>query len=1128
MCMKRKQLLSILLVCLSALIAKAQVDIYGFATNVNDEKQSGMVKFSSTAPATTMQRIKQVEEWATAGAWGGDAYYAMLSYATYPKGLYIIDLATGEMTQVADYMYREDVRAAIEMSYDYMTGIMYFITVSDEDENCTALGTVDLMTGAQTFINRNMKQYIVGMAIDKDGVMYGINDAGWVVRINKTTGICENRFNLELNPWRRQSMEFDRASGTLYWASCNSSKMGHLKKINVKKRTCEDVGYIGGTGEEQVVGLYIPYKPCADGAPGKVEGLKVATDPTGALSAVITWTNPTLTYAGEALTAIEKVEIYRDETLVHTLTGATPGEESQWTDQVASSGSYTYKFLVYNAEGAGIPMNTSAFIGRDIPSAVMIASVSREGNHAIRLSWYPSTKGVNNGYLDFTSITYKVTRTNDGVVLADGLTDTTFTDTSITALNRYQYSIEVSNADGTGEATTTGYIVNGPARDLPLVTDFTNESESQLWSIADVDYDGTTFFWQYNPNFKDQGFFYYQCEYKPATNANDWIISPKYKFEANKAYKAIVHARPDDISKNEMMEVWLVKDYNLNTAVKLSDTIRVTGEYDENGETILSQFRVNINPLDEAGEFSIAVRCISDMEVAYWLAIAKVEVSENLEGHIRGDVYDNEFNPVEGVVVSLEGTDYKATTDARGQFEIKNVAEGTYTTIQTKMGYESLPQTITVTGLKTVNVELDVVKRVEYIYKGKVKDEYGNPLPNALIALSGYNSYSALTDKEGNYYIDGIYGDTLSYTVVARKDFYEADTTSFNTTKVNGSQLTGDFTLNDCILPPAFIATTLAEDESAATVTWSKPAVEAHVKLHSENVSYTFGTEEGEEGTLIGLVCREPMLVDSLSWWTFCDSTSLNVVIIALNSRGNLTSKELYRDNDAPNKPYSPTTYVLSTPAYAPNGCFIGISVDKGNLSLLTTASTEEQPFIYNTNAYIEDLAVAAKLEYVEALGSDYEENFYISYSGRRLADSEAPTVTYNVLALKDGVEQYKAVGNDLLYADPHWADLDKDDYQYAVEAVYQNGKKASILSEVITKTTPSSIDAHPSDACITLIPGMMLVEAKAVQVVSANGETIVEGSGLHEISTSGWASGIYLVRTLNDGVWETNKVVIK
>ena len=183
----KRDLFCILLLCLTILTAKAQVTIYGFATNVDDEKQSGLITFSSTDP-THMQRVKQVEEWATAGAWGGDAYYAMLSYATYPKGLYTIDVETGDMQQIADYMYNERVRAAIEMSYDFTSGIMYMITVSDEDENCTAFGTVDLKTGEQKTISPNMGQYIVAMAINKSGRIYGINDAGTLVSIDKKTG----------------------------------------------------------------------------------------------------------------------------------------------------------------------------------------------------------------------------------------------------------------------------------------------------------------------------------------------------------------------------------------------------------------------------------------------------------------------------------------------------------------------------------------------------------------------------------------------------------------------------------------------------------------------------------------------------------------------------------------------------------------------------------------------------------------------------------------------------------------------------------------------------------------------------------------------------------------------------
>lgn len=1133
--MKGKKLLTILWMCIfigMGMSARAQVEIYGFSTNIDDEKLSGLIKFSSTDPANTMQRIKTAEEWATAGAWGGDAYYAILSYATYPKGLYTIDIETGESKQVADYMYNEQVRAAIEMSYDFTSETMYMITVSDEDEYCTAFGTINLRTGEQKIINPNMGQYVVAMAINKSGKVYGINDAGFLVSINKTTGKCTNRYSLEVYPWRKQSMEFDRKSGELYWAYCDTDDFGYLKKIKVNTGTVTDLGYIGGTNKEQVQGLYIPYSQCEDGAPHKVTELTLTPDADGKPTATLSWTCPTTTYAGGELTTIEKIEVYRNESLVATLTeGIAPGAAVTWTDSVGSNQECVYKIVPCNTVGAGLPATISAFVGRDVPSAVKLASVTRQGNNAVRLTWHPITTGANKGYLDTTSIVYKVTRTNDGTVLAENLTDTTFTDATITELGRYQYAVTASNAEGEGEAAQTAYIVNGPARDLPLTIDFTNEAESQLWTIADADADGQTYFWQYNPNFKDQGFFYYQCEYAPTGHADDWLLSPKYKFDAGKAYKVLVTARPCNIYRPEKMMLYLVKDYDLSTAISLGDTIHVDGEEDATGETIMSRFRVNISPLDEAGEYSVAIRCVSDFTEAYWLALSHVEVSENQEGHIRGDVYDNELNPVEGVTVGLEGTDYKAVTDARGQFEIKNVAEGTYTSVQTKLGYFTIPQSITVNGLQTTNVELDVKKRMEYSYNGQIKNEYGEALPNATIALSGYHSYVTTTDAEGRFAIQGVYElaeDEERYHVEARKDFYETDTTTFDPALANGLAIAHDFTLNDLILPPAFIDASVAADDSEALISWSTPAVERHVKLHSENVSYTFGTEEGEAGTLIGLVCREAMIIDSLQWWTFCDSTTLNVVILALNKRGRLTNQELYRDDEAPNKAYDRTTYRLKTPAYAPNGCFIGISVDKGNLSLLTTSNTEEHPFVSQTNAYIEDLATAVSLEYVEDLGSDYEENYYMNYSGRRLADAEAPAIEYLIIPAANAGQELETIAvNDLFYTDAHWKHLDEGEYTYTVEAVYRNGQSAG-QTVTITKTTPSAILATGAGNTLQLAGNTLLIRAEAVQVIAANGGCIAGGEGISSLSTEGWSKGIYIVRTLENGDWNTHKIVIK
>ena len=340
------------------------------------------------------------------------------------------------------------------------------------------------------------------------------------------------------------------------------------------------------------------------------------------------------------------------------------------------------------------------------------------------------------------------------------------------------------------------------------------------------------------------------------------------------------------------------------------------------------------------------------------------------------------------------------------------------------------------------------------------------------------------------------------------------------------------FVLNDNVLPPAYIdvltdMTTNGEGKHAQ-ISWSKPAVESHVTLHSENVSYTFGTEEGEAGTLIGLVCREPMLIDSLYWWTFCDSASLNVVILGLNKNGRLTGQELYRDDDAPNNPYNETSYQLKKSVYAPNGCFIGISVDKGNLSLLTTSSTAEYPFVGQTNAYIEDLASAIRLEYVEDLGADYEENYYMGYSGRSLADGEAPKVSYQVIALSNGRELYSVGATDFIYQDFAWADLDKGEYQYAIEAIYRNGEKARILSEVIAKETPSVIASMEKGRTVQQIGNMLLVDAEAVQVVAATGKTIASGVGLTTFGTEGWTDGLYIIRTLENGKWASHKVVIK
>lgn len=1087
----------------------SNLKMYGFSENDLDYTQNGLITFNSKTPQT-ITRVANVDYNVTAGAFAGDAYYAMCTYQYfYPGGIYTIDLETGERTEVVSYVENESVRQAVEMSYDYTTETMYMLYASDYDAYSTAFASVDLKTGVQTVINPNMKRYVRAMAVDKDGVVYGIDQSGYLIIIDKETGECSEEAEVYQIPFYRQSMEFDRASGDLYWAYRDSWTNSTLKKVDVTTGNVTDLGKIGD-GNELVVGLYIPYAPCADGAPAKVSDLLLVPGAEGALSAKLSWKCPIMTYSGDELTSIDKVEVLRNDVVVYSFTdGIEPGEIMSFEDVVDANGSYSYKVIAYNEEGAGMSANISAFVGKDVPSAVEITSVKREGRNAITLYWDAPAIGANGGYIDLSSLKYNVYRINDNKLLAEDITETQFTDNTIVKLDSYRYAIEVSNAEGTGGTTTTGYIVNGPARTLPMMSDFADEEEAYLWSVGDANADGVYFFWQYN-SYQERGFYYYETQY--GRNANDWLISPVIEFESGKAYKAIVTACSSSPDSSEQIEYYLVKDYNISTAIKISDTIEVVAQTDEYGNVLLSEYRVNFDNI-ESGEYSFAIRCVSSNAYGRYICISDVEVAENKDGNIRGDVWDDNEEPVEGVLVTVDGTDYYTLTDERGQFEIKNVLEGDYSITCSKLGYKDGNTNVSVEALKTTTVELDVVKRKEFTLSGTAKDEYGNTLKDVSVLVSGYNEYSTVTDKSGVFKIEGVYESETPYTVQGVKNFYDESLVDVEISTTNANV---DLVLNDSLLPPGYAFADINEDATAAVVEWSKPGYEAKIGYYSEYGSYTFGAEDGDKTTLIGVVCYDPILLETFSWCAYNDMESANVVVLALDENGSATDNVLYIDEDAASIPYNYTTYNFSESVYAPNGCFIGLSIDEGNLSVLTTVATEDRPFIEKYNAYIEDYTKSQELNFVESLGKDYCENYCMDFSGIVLAGENAPSTTFNVYRINssDAQKLLTAVSlEELTFNDTEWPIVENGTYTYAVEAVYKNGKKSAWTMTSQLTQKDSGVEGMEIDS-IYIVDDMLHLpsQVEALAIYSADGHKMIEASEVSLISVATLDCGVYIV----------------
>lgn len=230
----------------------------------------------------------------------------------------------------------------------------------------------------------------------------------------------------------------------------------------------------------------------AAAAPGLAEDFTVTPAPNAALATKISFTAPTKTFSGSTLNEITKITVYRDNQEIKSFGATTPGTVLTFDDNEAKQGFNTYKIICSNSNGDGNPIEVKCWAGIDIPEAPTEALHTTEnGTHAI-VTWVAPTQGENGGSLDYSKLTYTVTR-NDGVEVATGLSETRFVDTTIDTTEGQKnvyYEITAVNAAGTSAKAKTHFLVygnpytgeyhesfkNGAVETKPWVIEVVNES----------------------------------------------------------------------------------------------------------------------------------------------------------------------------------------------------------------------------------------------------------------------------------------------------------------------------------------------------------------------------------------------------------------------------------------------------------------------------------------------------------------------------------------------------------------------------------------------------------------------------------------------------------------------------
>jgi len=200
-------------------------------------------------------------------------------------------------------------------------------------------------------------------------------------------------------------------------------------------------------------------------------------------------------------------------------------------------------------------------------------------------------------------------------------------------------------------------------------------------------------------------------------------------------------------------------------------------------------------------------------------------------GIISGRVIDEDLNALWGVLVEIEGTNIKTTTDANGHYSIVTEVASTANVVFSKERYvtssymiSELDWTGVATGLDTVTLDLTLPTAIQITVTGTVTFADSQlPVADATVY---FGALSGTTDASGEYSIDDVYANEdyhvtiaistegyLSYSATVFTDFAQAIENT----------LTVDITIAEATRPPLYVTTRPTGENDEVEINWFDP-----------------------------------------------------------------------------------------------------------------------------------------------------------------------------------------------------------------------------------------------------------------------------------------------------------------
>lgn len=574
-----------------------------------DDTTLGLYKLSVDASSNpTMELVESGIEASAGGFYAGGKYYCNSEkemYGSIYRYHYIFDANTWK--QIKRESFYEGSDCAYDMAYDPTLGRAFGCFMTKDENKKPILGSFNLDNFSVSRIGEPLERPLMGVAISKEGVIYGIDSFGYLYTFDKYTGEKNLVGDTKIESYYTTSALYDDERGLIYYISQNDNSTSALYAIDPQTASSSKICDIPDNG--QLTGLYIPVTEAADNAPAAVSDLSASRVKDSAYDFNVKFTAPSKTYSDTDL-ADEELGY---EILVNSKSFKTgkikPSAEFNENITVTDNGNLDLTVFLSNVAGRSPVAYSSIFAGNDIPKAITGLKIEFDPTTMKALLTWDAVPdaGVNGGYINLSDIKYRITRYPDEKAFGE-IAETSFSDIlpePQSGVIQYYYTVAPIFDNKTGESTKSQILTLG-TYEPPYNESFDSKDAFNQFSIDNIK----------NPISQNMTWSYVAGCAKGG--GDSWLITPSIKFKKGYLYNLKFKVKGEYGYYDETYEVAIGtgnKAENLPTTLIEPTTFRSSTYKEQSSDFAVSEDgKYNIG-FHYCSKFGMAIR-IDDISIA--------------------------------------------------------------------------------------------------------------------------------------------------------------------------------------------------------------------------------------------------------------------------------------------------------------------------------------------------------------------------------------------------------------------------------------------------------------------------------------------------------------------------------